>query len=156
MKLSFLYLICIMMCCNYTLAQNTFPKNAFYLEAGAGGGFGSINYERQLTKKPGIGVRIGAGFYTEDGFYFSTPVGINYLLPLKKENRFIDAGFNVTPFFKDARFNAVGDDKYVNFIPVVGYRVHNNKNWFWRASAAVVINRFAGTPWAGFALGKVF
>lgn len=141
---------------NAALSQSHFFKNSFYLEAGAGGGFGSLNYERQLTKSPGIGIRIGAGFYTEDGYYLSLPVGVNYLFPLKKKNRFIDAGFNVTPFFKDARFNAMGDDKYTNFIPMIGYRVHTNKNWFWRASAGAVANRFGGLPWAGFAVGKLF
>ena len=42
--------------------QTGFKKNDIYLEAGGNGLFGSVNYERQLTKSPGIGARIGVGF----------------------------------------------------------------------------------------------
>jgi hypothetical protein len=65
-----------------SFAQKKFKRNSFYLEAFGGGLFGSLNYERQLTSKPGIGLRIGAGFYTEKAFYLTLPVGVNYLFPL--------------------------------------------------------------------------
>lgn len=76
----------------YTCAQSTLKKNDIYLEAGGNGLFGSVNYERQLTKEPGLGARIGAGFYTENAFYLTIPVGINYLFALKSDRSFIDAG----------------------------------------------------------------
>lgn len=156
MKQSLLSVLFLFFTLHTAFSQDPFPKNSFYLEAGGGGGFSSLNYERQLTKNPGIGIRIGAGFYTEAGFYLSIPVGINYLFPLKKKNHFIDAGFNVTPFFKDARFDAKGDDQYTSFIPMIGYRAQTDKNWFWRVSVGAVANRFGGLPWAGIAIGKVF
>jgi len=57
--------------------------------------FGSVNYERQLTKEAGLGCRIGLSFYTENGFYATIPVGINYLFELKRKRLFIDAGLGI-------------------------------------------------------------
>lgn len=139
-----------------TFAQKNFHQNSFYLEAFGSGLFGSLNYERQLTSKPGIGVRVGAGFYSEKGFFLTLPVGVNYLFSLKKENRFIDAGLTVSTTFKDANFRSTGDNKWVNAVPSVGYRAHTNKDWMWRFSVTPVINRFAFTPSAGFSIGKLF
>ncbi|HTH31749.1 MAG TPA: hypothetical protein VL946_10425 [Lacibacter sp.] len=139
-----------------SFAQRTFQRNSFYIEAFGSGLFGSLNYERQLTKQPGIGVRVGVGFYAEKATSLTIPVGINYLFPLKRENRFVDAGFTVSPTFRDANFNAKGNDKWTNFVPSVGYRVHTEKDWMWRISITPVINRFAFTPSAGFSIGKVF
>lgn len=53
------------------LAQNTFKRNDLYLEAGGNGLFASVNYERQLTKQPGLGLRTGIGFYSEKSFLFN-------------------------------------------------------------------------------------
>src|SRR5688572_2451148 len=73
--------------CIVTLSfgQSTFKKNDIYLEAGGNGLLSSVNYERQLTKQPGLGARIGMGFYSENAFYLTIPVGINYLFKLKSE-----------------------------------------------------------------------
>ena len=76
-----------------TLAQNSFKRSNLYIEAGGNGLWGSVNYERQLTRQPGLGLRIGVGFYTENAFYLTIPAGINYLFPLKNHTSFIDAGF---------------------------------------------------------------
>lgn len=35
-----------------SFGQSSFKKNDLYLEAGGNGLFGSVNYERQLTKQP--------------------------------------------------------------------------------------------------------
>ncbi len=139
-----------------TFAQESFKQNSFYIEAFGSGLFGSINYERQLTKKPGIGVRVGAGFYAEKASSLTIPIGLNYLFPLKRANRFIDAGFTVSPTFRDANFNSKGNDKWTNYVPSVGYRSHTKKDWMWRFSITPVINRFAFTPSAGVSIGKVF
>jgi hypothetical protein len=139
-----------------SFAQEKFQRNSFYLEAFGSGLFGSLNYERQLTSKPGIGLRIGAGFYTEKAFYLTLPVGVNYLFPLKRENRFIEAGFTVSPTFRDGNFNSKADDKWTNFVPSIGYRMHTNKEWMWRFSLTPVINRFAVTPSGGVSFGKLF
>ena len=75
-------------CVCSSFAQEKFQRNSFYLEAFGSGLFGSLNYERQLTSKPGIGVRAGIGFYAEKAFSLTFPVGVNYLFPLKRENIF--------------------------------------------------------------------
>lgn len=156
MKKVFAFLLLSSFLVSSTFAQKTFQRNSFYLEAFGSGLFGSLNYERQLTDKPGIGLRIGAGFYTENAFYFTIPVGVNYLFPLKKENRFIDAGLTVSPTFRDANFHSKGNDKWTNVIPSIGYRAHTKKDWMWRIALTPVINRLAVTPSAGFSIGKVF
>jgi len=69
MKKVFAFLLLSSFFASSTFAQKTFQRNSFYLEAFGSGLFGSLNYERQLTAKPGIGLRIGAGFYTENAFY---------------------------------------------------------------------------------------
>lgn len=137
-------------------AQSVFPRNTFYIEAGGAGTHGSISYERQLTANPGFGARVGIGFLLESGTYLSLPLGINYLLPVKKENHYIDVGLNVTPLIK-LRSSATGDlPDRVFVIPAVGYRIHSKKNVFFRVSLAVAATHNHFTPWAGIAIGNVF
>jgi hypothetical protein len=143
-----------------TFGQENFKKNDIYLEAGGAGLFGSVNYERQLTKEPGIGVRIGVGFYSENAFYLSIPVGINYLFMLNNNKSFIDAGFGVTwaridsKLFNDSKYS--NGDHFVNFIPSIGYRRHTSKDLMWRISVTPVANKYALTPWIGASVGKRF
>jgi hypothetical protein len=140
--------------------QSAFKRNDIYLEAGGNGLFGSVNYERQLTKEPGIGVRVGVGFYSEKAFYLTVPVGINYLFALRKEGAFIDAGLGATWTRIDG--NLFGDSKnsngehFVNFIPSIGYRKHTSRNLQWRVSVMPVINKYDIVPWLGLAIGKRF
>ena len=140
--------------------QATFKKNDIYLEAGGNGLFGSVNYERQLTKQPGFGVRLGVGFYTESAFYLTIPAGINYLFHLKNDKSFIDAGLGVTWTRIDGRLfgdskNSNGDH-FVNFIPSIGYRRHAKHDVMWRVSLTPVANKYDFVPWLGFSIGKRF
>ncbi|HUS03632.1 MAG TPA: hypothetical protein VMY77_17950 [Chitinophagaceae bacterium] len=144
-----------------TVGQDPFKKNDIYLEAGGNGLFGSLNYERQLTKEPGIGARIGVGFYTENAFYLTTLVGINYLFNLKNNRSFIDAGLGVTWARTDGAFigsssQYTNGDRFVNFVPSIGYRRHTLKNVMWRISLTPVINKYTGAPWLGLSIGKRF
>jgi hypothetical protein len=141
-------------------AQEPTKRNFIYLEAGGNGLLASVNYERQLTKEPGIGFRIGTGFYSEEAFYLTIPVGINYLFQLKDKNSFIEAGLGLTLarvdanlFTKSKNSNA---DHLTNFIPSFGYRKHINERTFWRISATPIINKFGIVPWIGLAIGKAF
>ncbi len=43
------------------VAQDTFKKNDVYIELLGNGVLGSINYDRQLSTQPGLGVRFGIG-----------------------------------------------------------------------------------------------
>ncbi len=76
--------------------QTIFKRNDIYLEAGGNGLFASVNYERQFTKEPALGFRLGNGFYSENAFYLTIPVGINYLFKIKNKHAFIDAGVGAT------------------------------------------------------------
>lgn len=143
-----------------SLAQTGFKKNDIYLEALGNGLFGSVNYERQLTKQPGLGARIGIGFYTEDAFYLTIPAGINYLFQLKNEKSFIDAGLGVTWTRVDGNLfgsnKLTGSNHFVNFVPSIGYRRHTANNVMWRISLAPVANKYTFVPWLGISVGKRF
>lgn len=140
-------------------AQDQFKKNTIYVEAGGNGLFGSVNYERQLAKEPGFGVRVGVGFYTENAFYLTVPVGINYLFKLNNNNSFIEGGLGVT----FARVNGNLSNSYYSrglsfnsFIPSLGYRKQTEKNLMFRFSLTPVINNYGFVPWAGVSFGKSF
>ena len=140
--------------------QTTFKRNDIYLEAGGNGLFASVNYERQLTKQPGLACRLGAGFYSENAFYLTIPVGINYLFKLKNDKSFIDAGLGAT--WTRVNGNLFGDPKnstgghFVNFVPSIGYRRHTNTNLMWRISITPVANKYGLVPWIGLSIGKRF
>jgi hypothetical protein len=144
----------------HSFGQKTFKKNDIYLEAGGNGLFASINYERQLTKQPGLGVRLGIGFYSENAFYLTVPVGINYLFKFKNDKSFIDAGLGTTwaridgNLFGDSK-NSNGDH-FVNFIPSIGYRRHTTQDLMWRISFTPVVNKNGFVPWLGLSIGKQF
>jgi hypothetical protein len=143
-----------------SFGQGSFKKNDIYLEAGGNGLFGSVNYEHQFTKQPGLGARIGVGFYTENAFYLTIPVGINYLFKLKTDKSFIDAGIGATwtridgKLFGDSK-NSSGDH-FVNFIPSIGYRRHTAKDMMWRISLTPAANKYGLVAWLGASIGKRF
>lgn len=138
----------------------SFKKNTIYVEAGGNGIFGSVNYERQLAKEPGFGVRAGVGFYTENAFFLTVPVGINYLFKLKNNTSFIDAGLGATwarvngKLFGDA-INSRSED-FANFVPSIGFRKQTAKDLMFRFSLMPVINKYGFVLWAGVSFGKSF
>lgn len=156
------YILTIFTLCMVTLSfgQGNFKKNDIYLEAGGNGLFSSVNYERQLTKQPGLGARIGVGFYSENAFYLTIPVGIKYLFKLKSDKSFIDAGLGATwtridgNLFSDSKNSNGGH--LVNFIPSIGYRRHTVKDVMWRISVTPVANKYGLVPWLGASIGKRF
>jgi hypothetical protein len=158
MKQFLLFMICSTLMI-FSFAQTTFKKNDIYLEAGGNGLFASVNYERQLTKQSGLGVRLGVGFYTEDAFYLTIPVGINYLFVLKTKKSFksfIDAGLGVTWARIDGKLFSSNGSHFTNFIPSIGYRRHTQKDLMWRISVTPVANNDGLVPWVGFSIGKRF
>ncbi|TXH21206.1 MAG: hypothetical protein E6Q95_04245 [Chitinophagaceae bacterium] len=159
MKILTLFLaISVIAFCSY--GQTIFNKNDIYLEAGGNGLFASINYERQLTKQPGLGFRLGVGFYSEKDFYLTIPVGINYLFKLKNNKSFIDAGLGATwtridmNLFDDLHIS--NGDHFVNFVPSIGYRRHTPKDLMWRISITPIVNKYDLVPWLGLSIGKRF
>jgi len=157
-QLTLLLAISVLTVCSY--GQTTFKRNDIYLEAGGNGLFASVNYERQITKEPGLGFRLGVGFYSEKAFYLTIPVGINYLFKLKDNKSFIDAGLGAT--WKRIDGNLFGESKnsygehFINFVPSVGYRRHTNQNIMWRISVTPIANKYGLVPWLGLSIGKRF
>lgn len=157
-QFTFFFLFSFLAGCLY--GQTAYKRNDIYLEVGGNGLFASVNYERQLTKQPGLGFRIGVGIYSENAFYMTIPAGINYLFKLKNDKSFIEAGLGTTwtridgKLFKASK-NSNGDH-FVSFVPDIGYRIHTNKNIMWRISASPIINKFGLVPWLGFSVGKRF
>lgn len=143
-----------------SFGQSTFKRNDIYLEAGGNGLFSSVNYERQLTNQPGLGARLGIGFYAEKAFYLTIPVGINYLFKLKNERSFIDAGLGATWTNIDGKLfgdeNNSNGDHFVNFVPSIGYRKHTKSDLMWRISVTPIANKYGLVPWLGLAIGKRF
>jgi len=142
------------------LVSDVKKMNNLYIEAGGTGLFGSLNYERQITKKPGLGLRAGIGFYTENGIYLTVPIGINHLFVLKKENSFIDAGLGYTFAIANTdvlnKPSSTGNKNFNSVIPSLGFRKHTSKNLMWRVSLSPVINRNGLVPWIGASIGKRF
>jgi hypothetical protein len=141
-------------------AQSHFKKNTIYLEAGGTGLFGSLNYERQLANRPGFGLRAGVGFYTENAFYLTIPVVVNYLFKLGGEGAFVDAGMGASWTRIDGKLfsgskNSNGDH-FVNFVPSIGYRKHTAKDLMWGISLTPVANKNGLVPWIGASIGKRF
>lgn len=157
-NLTLLIVAFLLTICMY--GQTKFLRNDIYLEAGGNGLFASVNYERQLTKQPGLGVRLGVGFYTENAFYLTIPVGLNYLFALKKNKGFIDAGLGATWTRADGELfiepKKTNGNHFVNFVPSIGYRQHTKKNIMWRVSVTPVANKYVLVPWIGLSIGKRF
>jgi len=144
--------------CISVQAQTSFTRNAVYLEAGGNGLFGSINYEHQFSEKPGFGLRAGLGFYAEYGFHPSIPVAVNYLIPLRNEQQFLEAGLGLTPTLEfNKKSKDVIDVNIVSYvIPSFGFRKHTRNNYMWRINLSPVFNADPFLPWVGFSYGKRF
>lgn len=145
-------------------SQNSFKQNTIYFQLGGNGLFTSINYERQVFKKPGIGFHIGAGIYGIEPSYLTVPFGVNYLLKLKKSNSYIDFGFGATYSKADVKLYIIVDRRtsnyvntnYWNYIPSIGYKRVTKKDLMYRFSLTPVINHNDGIPFFGFSIGKRF
>jgi hypothetical protein len=134
------------------VAQNRSPKNDLYLELGGNGIVASVNYERQLTKEPGWGIRLGAGMVPMIGASF--PAGLQYLLKTKNERCFFDLGMGITYVLKG--FKSSSEMEQLNYIPSFGYRRYSKKNTLFRISFTPIINRSFIYPSVGLSFGKRF
>jgi len=152
-------LIACLLCIGFQVkAQPRFQRNDIYVEAFGAGLFGSVNYERQLSKMPGLGVRVGVGFYTENNFYLTIPVGLHYIFALHRPGTFIDVGIAYTQAFGDGRVfaNKEQRDKFNSTVPSLSYRIHTKNNLMMRFGFTPVINYSGFHPSLGISLGKRF
>ena len=125
----------------------------------------SINYERQILKKPYLSVHAGIGSYGIKDAYMTLPVGINYLLKLKKSNSGFEFGLGLTYTKADVTLYAIVDKRGLttkpkeNFfivVPGVSYRAQSNKGMMFRVGITPVITHYGLFPYCGFSFGKSF
>ncbi len=144
-------------------AQTTFKKNSLYVELAGNALYASLNYERQLTNKPGIGIRLGVGYFSSDEkFRISIPIAINYLFQLNNDRSFIDASLGATwsgaaGIKKDSSDGTRDYSEHIlSFVPAIGYRRHTKGGFMWRVSFTPLINKYRVVPIPGVSIGKVF
>lgn len=147
-------------------SQTTFKKNDVYGELLGNGIIASLNYERQLTDKPGLGVRVGIGYFSGDEqFRLSVPLGINYLLTLTSNKSFLDLGVGTTwsgsaGLMTPKQEAAAGGRDYSehiwSLVPGIGYRRHTRSDFMWRVNFTPIFNKYRAMPWFGISFGKRF
>jgi hypothetical protein len=147
-----------------SFCQTNDKKNTVYYQFGGNGFFSSLNYERQLLRKQGLGVHIGAGVYGVKTPTLTIPFGVNYLFAFNNTRAVLDLGAGVTYTKADALLylnvkraeNAGPNTQFFNFIPSLGYRIHTPKHMMYRFSFTPVFNQYGGIPFLGFSMGKRF
>ncbi len=141
----------------------TSHRNTIFAELGSNALFVSMNYERQLLQKPKFAARVGVGIYGVDPSVLTLPVGINYLLRIKKSNYFLDVGVGATYTRSRVEMYAIVETRepyvqksYWNYIPSIGFR-KQSKNLMIRINASLVANETIGAlPFAGSSIGRTF
>ena len=147
---------------NAVLGQNAFRRNTLYGEFAGNGIFLSVNYERQLANKPGLGFRVGAGQASSDEvFRVVIPVGMNYLVNLRNNRSFIDLGLGATwsqaAIFKSYYSNRTDDNsRIVTFVPSIAYRFQAKWGLMGRIGFSPLINRHRFIPYPELSLGMSF
>jgi hypothetical protein len=124
-------------------AQKPFKRNTFYGEIMGNGLVLSVNYERQLRDKPGLGLHFGIGLAGDKP---SFPIGAKYLFDLGNQRSFLEAGAGVTIAEQDiweVNYNQPKADPYkAGFIPSVGYRYNAPKGFMLRMNYTPIFNKY--------------
>lgn len=158
----FLFLSFLFFCCSsFLFSQSISKRQSVYLELGGNGLFTSVNYDYQLTKKPGFGIRAGIGFYSLDPFVLTIPVGVNYLFELQQNKSYMELGFGATWTKENVSLYLEPDlnkkrTNFGNYFPTVGYRKHTKKSFMWRFSLTPLVNQNGFQPFFGGSFGKLF
>ena len=146
--------------------QNIYKRNDLYFELLGNGIGASLSYERQLQNKPGLGVRLGVGYFSgNEQFRASIPISVNYLFNLKNNKSFLDAGIGgtwsaaaglKTPKQEAAAGGRDYSEHIWSVVPSIGFRRHTRGNFMWRTSFTPIINKYIAIPWLGFSIAKRF
>ena len=161
----YLLILCLTAITTAALAQDFSKKNEIFLELGGNGLVGSLNYARQLTKNPGLELRVGLGAYGADKTFLTIPVGLNYLIGLGGQHSFLSAGIGATYTKADVTFGVRPEytEGYVarrstpiNFVGNLGYRYCTSKDFSWKINFTPVINRYGFFPVFGLGFGRRF
>ena len=148
-------------CSSFLFGQSISKRQTVYLELGGNGLFTSVNYDFQLTKKPGLGIRAGIGFYSLDPFVLTIPVGVNYLFELQQNKSYMELGLGATWTKENVSLYLEPDlckkrTNFGNYFPTIGYRKHTKKSFMWRMSLTPLINQNGFQPFFGGSFGKLF
>ncbi len=154
-------------------------KNSIYLESLGNGFFGSVNYERQLTRDQKLFVRAGIGFHSNLGILgdtevrYTIPTSVNYLLSLNNNN-YLDIGVGATLI--ESGFESLKAPNTILYLfTSIGFRRNFGGSFFWRIHGSpYVINMTKDTytsggdtlyvveefdfpkAWFGFSFGRRF
>jgi len=141
-----------------TIAQNPIPPNHIYFELLGTGGFGSLQYERQILKKTQLNLHGGIGGYYDFGTYISGILGVNYLVDTKWKNRFFEFGFTMSTTPSETIYYSPDEitQGLNRYMPNAGFRWYTKNNWVWRISVLAVMEKHGTDPWLGFSVGKSF
>jgi hypothetical protein len=137
-------------------AQKRFKKNMLYGEIGGNGLALSVNYERQLGIKPGLGLHIGLGLAGDKP---GIPLGADYLFDLENQKSFIEAGVGITLIeleaWDDKNNIAFDHNPYIaTFIPSIGYRHHTRYGLMWKVNYTPIFSSYRNIPlWVGASVG---
>jgi hypothetical protein len=148
-------------------AQEKTKHNAIYFQALGNGLLASINYERQLFNTPKIVAHAGIAIHgNHPKATTSIPVGLKYLIPLKKGMKSIQVGFGATysknlvalytslPKYSNG---VIPKNKYFNYFPSIGFRSVSKKNFLFCIDAMLLFNNIHdGLPYLGISFGKKF
>ena len=142
MRKIFFFVAAIFAACQLP-AQKSFKRNTFYFEIGGNGLVLSLNYERQITNKPGLGFHAGVALAGDKPAF---PLGAKYLFDLGKQRSFLEVGAGVTLAEQDMweeDLNQVPGNPYKpGFIPSVGYRYNAPKGFMWRINYTPFFNKY--------------
>jgi hypothetical protein len=142
-------------CC---FAQTSFKKNTLYGELAGTGSFLSVHYEKQVLKKEGLGIHIGAGLGGEKPVI---PIGAVYLFALKHTKSFIETGLTISfadrDWWDDHALNTQPNPYKPAFMPSAGIRHHTSYGLMWRLSYVPVFTKYRNViGFGGFSLGWRF
>ena len=144
--------------------QSQMKPNTLYFQLGGNGLFTSINYERQIIKHPTVMIHGGIGHYGINTPFVTIPLGMSYLLKLKKSNSGFDFGLGVTFTKADVTLYAIVEKKppykannsKAVLVPRISYRAQSHQNIMFRIEFLPIIGKYGVLPFIGFSLGKSF
>jgi len=126
-------------------AQQPFKKTTLYGEIGGNGlGILSVNYERQIGTKPGLGLFVGISPLS--GNKPSIVSGAKYLIKLHNDKSFLETGLGIS--FADREYMGSKTNNYEYnpytpvLIPSVGYRHHTKYGLLWRVNYTPVFSKY--------------
>ncbi|MBP6432196.1 MAG: hypothetical protein KA319_10540 [Ferruginibacter sp.] len=167
MKKSITLLASLILCSPFLFAQQKTKPNAIYFQALGNGLLASINYERLLFNKPTIVAHAGVGIHGNDPkATASIPLGLKYLIKLKKGNEFLQIGMGATysknyvllyttlPKYENG---IIPENKHWNYFPNIGFRSVSKKGFLFGIDAMLLFNNIhSGLPYIGLSFGKQF